>query len=275
MDFTWEDTRLAEQSTQDGRHTTWDYAPDTHCPLTQTDHTPLVREPGQSLIAQFTGAAGEMEPRFHAIITDLVGTPTELVTSAGDLAWQHRTTLWGTHFPSPVSSPATTTCPLRFPGQYADPETGLYYNYFRHYDPETARYTSADPLGLDPAPNHHRYVDSPLTSLDPMGLKCGDPVPTPRTGVKGLLKDAQLPFSGRIRFVPPENTSVNAGLLRGPRKGYIDRFGNEWIKGPSRTAGQPFEWDVQLSKTGRAKLGWLSRDGSHLNVSLDGEITHK
>ncbi|RNG18204.1 hypothetical protein EEJ42_27590 [Streptomyces botrytidirepellens] len=30
-------------------------------------------------------------------------------------------------------------CSLRFPGQYADPETGLYYNYFRHYDPETAR----------------------------------------------------------------------------------------------------------------------------------------
>ncbi|MHB9861849.1 polymorphic toxin type 17 domain-containing protein [Streptomyces sp. YIM S03343] len=69
--------------------------------------------------------------------------------------------------------------------------------------------------------------------------------------------------------------SVTTGLPRGPRKGYIDRFGNEWIKGPSRTAGQPFEWDVQLSKLGKAKLGWLSRDGSHLNVSLDGEITHK
>jgi hypothetical protein len=32
--------------------------------------------------------------------------------------------------------------------------------------------------------------------------------------------------------------------------------------GPSRTAGQPFEWDVQLP------------DGRHLNVSLHGEITH-
>ncbi|WP_432168467.1 polymorphic toxin type 17 domain-containing protein [Streptomyces sp. bgisy031] len=111
--------------------------------------------------------------------------------------------------------------------------------------------------------------------LDPLGLKCEEPVLQPRTGVKGLLKDAQLPHSGRIRFVPPENVSVNAGLPRGTRKGYIDRFGNEWIKGPSRTAAQPFEWDVQLSKTGRAKLGWLSRDGSHLNVSFDGEITHK
>jgi hypothetical protein len=38
---------------------------------------------------------------------------------------------------------------------------------------------------------------------------------------------------------------------------------------------QQVEWDVQLSKTGNTQLGWASRDGSHLNVSLDGEITHK
>ncbi|MEU8892524.1 polymorphic toxin type 17 domain-containing protein [Streptomyces sp. NPDC048442] len=73
----------------------------------------------------------------------------------------------------------------------------------------------------------------------------------------------------------PKNTSVNSGLLRGPSKGYIDRFGNEWTRGPSRTEGQAFEWDVQLSKTGKAKVGWLSRDARHLNVSLDGEITHR
>lgn len=46
-------------------------------------------------------------------------------------------------------------------------------------------------------------------------------------------------------------------------------------QGPVAHRGQPFEWDVQLSKKGKAQLGWLSRDGSHLNVSLDGEITHK
>ncbi len=171
LTFAWEDTRLAEQSTPEGNHTTWDYTPDTHRPLTQTDHTSLVREPGESLIEKFTGADDDTTPRFHAIITDLVGTPTELVTAAGDLAWQHRTTLWGTDFPSPVS-PEAVDCPLRFPGQYADPETGLHYNYFRHYDPETARYVTPDPLGLDPAPNHHGYVVNPMGWADPHGLKC-------------------------------------------------------------------------------------------------------
>ncbi|MBI0297510.1 RHS repeat protein, partial [Streptomyces sp. PRKS01-29] len=128
VDFTWDGTRLAEQTTAEGTTLTWDYAPDTHRPVTQTEH-------------------GDSETRFHAIVTDLVGTPTELVTADGELARQHRTTLWGTPLPAPSGS---VDCPLRFPGQYADPETGLHYNYFRHYDPETARYASPDPLGLAP-----------------------------------------------------------------------------------------------------------------------------
>ena len=33
------------------------------------------------------------------------------------------------------------------PGQYFDQETGLHYNYFRYYDPNTGRYMTADPRG--------------------------------------------------------------------------------------------------------------------------------
>jgi filamentous hemagglutinin len=57
--------------------------------------------------------------------------------------------------------------------------------------------------------------------------------------------------------------------------GYLDKFNNEWTKGPSRTLGEVFEWDVQLSPVGKNKLGWASRDGKHLNVSLKGRITHE
>ena len=38
--------------------------------------------------------------------------------------------------------------PLRLPGQYADKETGLFYNSFRDYDPQTGRYVQSDPIGL-------------------------------------------------------------------------------------------------------------------------------
>jgi RHS repeat-associated protein len=37
---------------------------------------------------------------------------------------------------------------LRFPGQYEDTETGLYYNWNRYYDTETGRYNRTDPLSI-------------------------------------------------------------------------------------------------------------------------------
>jgi RHS repeat-associated protein len=158
LTFTWDGSRLVEQTTTDGRTTTWDHAPGTHRPLAQTDrHTDA-----------------EYETHFHAVVTDVVGTPTELVTPDGRIGWQHRTTVWGTTLPEP-SGDTSVDCPLRFPGQYRDHETGLDYNCFRYYDAEVAAYVSADPLGLSAAPNHYAFVPNPFSWLDPLGLKCLDP----------------------------------------------------------------------------------------------------
>ncbi|RMK76117.1 hypothetical protein IPC84_28670, partial [Pseudomonas aeruginosa] len=44
-------------------------------------------------------------------------------------------------------SQGSTQVNLRFPGQYYDAESGLHYNYFRDYDPETGRYVESDPIG--------------------------------------------------------------------------------------------------------------------------------
>lgn len=92
--------------------------------------------------------------------------------------------------------------------------------------------------------------------------------------ISARLKVAQLPTTGKIRFVPPNGYKASNPLNRGNQNGYIDKFGNEWVRGPSRTRGDAFEWDVQLSNTGKEKLGWASPDGRHLNVSLGGHITH-
>jgi RHS repeat-associated protein len=60
---------------------------------------------------------------------------------------------------------------LRFPGQYADAETGLNYNYFRDYDPSIGRYVESDPIGLEGGVNTYGYVGSrPLDWTDPLGL---------------------------------------------------------------------------------------------------------
>ncbi|MEU2751827.1 putative T7SS-secreted protein [Streptomyces collinus] len=157
--FTWDGLTLCEQTSHqpDVPNTvalTWDHRADV--PLAQTERI-LTADDRQE----------EIDRRFFAIATDLIGTPTELIDESGDIAWRTRSTLWGTTAWARDSSAYT---PLRFPGQYYDPETGLHYNYFRHYDPETGRYTSPDPLGLAPAPNPVAYVDNPHSGCDPLGL---------------------------------------------------------------------------------------------------------
>lgn len=182
--FAWDGTRLAEQTTSTGTTTSWEYHSGTHRPLTQLDRR--------------AGA----DPRLHLVATDISGAPTELVTPDGAIAWRIRTTVWGV--PLPASSNASDTgCPLRFPGQYTDEETGWNYNYFRYYDPETARYLSHDPLGLATAPNDYAYVDNPFTIADPLGLMPaihgpgGRWIRDPNTPVIQHNRDTEYPGSYR------------------------------------------------------------------------------
>ncbi|MCX5450971.1 putative T7SS-secreted protein [Streptomyces libani] len=159
VDFTWDGTNLAEQITstpgsENPITLTWDH--DGLIPIVQTERKARADTPQQ-----------EVDQRFFAIVTDLVGTPTELVDETGDIAWRTRTTLWGS---TTWTRTSTAYTPLRFPGQYFDPETELHYNFHRHYDPEIARYTASDPLGLEPAPNPAAYVGNPHRQIDPLGL---------------------------------------------------------------------------------------------------------
>ncbi|MDQ2881220.1 MAG: DUF6531 domain-containing protein [Actinomycetota bacterium] len=170
VDFTWDGPVLVEQTHTDtwsetsdvasSRTTVWDWEPGTFRPVSQTERTAL-RDASQNWV----------DERFYAIVTDLVGTPTELVDADGDIAWHPRATLWG-RLPSPGSG--EVDCPLRFPGQYFDTETQLHYNYHRYYDPATARYESNDPLGLKGDANPSAYVSNPIFWTDPLGLAPSD-----------------------------------------------------------------------------------------------------
>ena len=98
---------------------------------------------------------------------DHLGTPQVLVDKSGKVVWQGRARAFGetAEIVSEVSNP------LRFPGQYKDQETGLYYNYFRYYDPETGRYVTSDPIGLRGGLNDYLYVEfNPIHYIDPIGL---------------------------------------------------------------------------------------------------------
>jgi RHS repeat-associated protein len=279
--FIWDGSALAEQVTTifdspaaslhgmpNGLITTWDYQPSTVTPLTQ------ITTPGPNS-SWDNAAQDQVDSQFYAIVTDLIGAPCELVTPEGDLAGYQQRTLWGTT----LWHPNGASTPLRFPGQYADDETGLHYNYHRYYDPATGRYLTPDPLGLTPAPNPHTYVSNPTLLIDPLGLS--PYTIASRMRAAGPGDDLGLPSEGRIRYVPPRDYNPASPLPRGDQNGYLDRFGNEWVVGSSRTPGEPFEWDVQPAN-GRdfPQFQWL-REGdpgggpiTHLNVSLRGRITH-
>ncbi len=181
--FTWDGPVLIEQASQRPggplQITTWDYEPGSFTPLAQAERTWLRDAPQD-----------EVDQRFYAIITDLIGTPSELIGPDGTLAGHQQHTLWG----STTWATGGASTPLRFPGQYADPETGLHYNNHRYYDPATGAYLTPDPLGLTPAPNPHAYVPNPTTQLDPFGLMGADCSPN--------LEDAGGGYTSLTRASP-------------------------------------------------------------------------
>lgn len=83
------------------------------------------------------------------------------------------------------------------------------------------------------------------------------------------LPHGDVPFE----FVPKKGWHPEDPLKWNPElKGYVDRKNDVWRKGLSRAPGHPFEWDVQL----RPGSPWTSysRNGKHLNIDVDGRISH-
>ena len=92
----------------------------------------------------------------------------ELLTEDGLIVWKGKQQLWGRE--EGINKGDAPTCRLRFPGQYEDTESGLYYNRFRYYDCETGQYISSDPIGLLGGINPYGYVRNSLELIDPWGL---------------------------------------------------------------------------------------------------------
>lgn len=113
------------------------------------------------------------------VVTDQLGTPKELVTPGGAVTWRAHHAVWG----GLLAGDPGGACPIRFQGQYEDPETGLYYNRFRYYDPTTSLYLSPDPIGLLGGLQPGAYVHNPNNWVDPFGL-----AGCPKSAQKKVLK---------------------------------------------------------------------------------------
>ncbi|MGW5783621.1 DUF6531 domain-containing protein [Streptomyces sp. NPDC003757] len=280
VDYTWDGAVLCEQVSHGGLLTapvaiTWEHYGQR--PLTQTER---VAPNGTNRV--------QGDERFFAIVTDLVGTPTELLDEDGTTAWRMRSTLWGA---TAWATTSDTYTPLRFPGQYFDPETGLHYNYFRYYDPGTARYCSPDPLGLRAGENPLTYPHNPCTWSDPLGLapECGtgDPEPSSWFPDENYSPEA---IAARVRGNPDRKAWFDTPrdvhdlvneLVRNPAypqrltgpararvpdayRGGNSRAGKRWAGSPIYDNGDPLS-QLRVVVDGKGNIAYFGRgkDGSH------------
>ncbi len=94
-----------------------------------------------------------------------------MYNSVGNLVWQADLDIYGKV--RTLSKGNINDCPFRYQGQYDDTETGLYYNRFRYYSPESGMYMSQDPKGLKGTnPNLYAYTSNSNAEVDPFGLDC-------------------------------------------------------------------------------------------------------
>jgi len=121
----------------------------------------------------------------YAVHSDHLNTPRKLTNADGQAVWQwgysafgeDKPTLAKYRFASLEATPNVGTTNisevnfnLRYPGQYYDTESGLFYNGYRTYIPALGRYTQGDPIGLDGGWNRFGYAyQNSLAFKDPDG----------------------------------------------------------------------------------------------------------
>ena len=116
---------------------------------------------------RFAPMAKLVQDEQFSIVTDHIGTPVLMTDGEGRTQWSATTSIYGELRDLEGDRYA---CPFRWPGQYEDAETGLYYNRFRYYDPESGQFCSQDPVRLAGGLALYGYVDDPNAWTDPLGL---------------------------------------------------------------------------------------------------------
>jgi len=192
-------------------------------------------------------------------VCDHIGTPREIIDAHGEIIQEFRYKAWGRAWNCTDRGDAVDTreCEnwqkIRFQGQLQDDETGLYYNRYRYYDPDSASYTSQDPIRLLGGINLYRYTANPVNEIDPTGLaKCRNSPADRAQDSGGRWRERDGRFAKNPGW--PPNYGFAAGkdsvitLLPGSK---IDRFGHpggEFVSPAGTPFGQRALPDVSFKK---------------------------
>ncbi|MDM8549183.1 RHS repeat-associated core domain-containing protein [Desulfobacterales bacterium HSG2] len=100
----------------------------------------------------------------YYFLNDHIGTPHKIINASGEVVWEAAYHPFG----EARAITETITNHFRFPGQYFDAETGLHYDRFRYYDPQTGRYLMPDAFGG----NRYGYAsNNPVRRIHAEGLE--------------------------------------------------------------------------------------------------------
>jgi len=204
----------------------------------------------------FTPIAKLIGANVYTIINNHIGTPTKMIDSNGNNVWDKTFDIWGrehsenhtktigktkivltgfkSNFPECFTHEAYM--PFRFPGQYEDIETGLYYNRFRYYMPDEGIYTQRDPIGLFGGnPTVYGYVRNTLNSIDPFGLAINliglPPIDSGSGGASAVMHLPNLPVTPNLLdsgFVNgfSGGTMINGSQVTDPINTLFGTYGN-------------------------------------------------
>jgi len=200
---------------------------------------------------------------------DHLGTPQELTDCEGKVAWSAQYKAWGQA--KEAISEATRTAgmrnPIRFQGQYFDEETGLHYNRHRYYDPDGARYITADPIGLLGGMNAYQYAPNPTGWIDPLGLRpknkkaaCPACSGTPCQSTKKPSRGAENFQSGKrypnkdnwTNVILPKGTTIYTLYPYGTKPGGF--FADESTLAASKQSVSAYHEATQVGHSGNSRL---------------------
>lgn len=144
---------------------------------------------------------------------------------------------------------------LRFQGEYLDRETGLHYNLFRYYDPDTGRFISPDSIGPAGGLNLYQYASNPIPWIDPWGLSCG---PTKAARPQKVVNDLKDFRSRDFRF-----GSETFKLEKSGMKHILERHQPEYSDGSVKAKQSFFDSKMSIDDVSDA-IGSFMKQNSGL-----------
>ena len=100
-------------------------------------------------------------------ISDHLGNHQQVFDNNGNKVWEQQLDISGR---KRKGNNKSSFIPFKYQGQYEDIETGLYYNRFRYYEPNTGTYISQDPIRLNGALLLFGYVSNINLFVETFGL---------------------------------------------------------------------------------------------------------